>query len=208
MKPSAPRGLLAALAKVALVEREAEVSVLQHEVLTGGVVAASVHGRRHLMAESCPGAAPERDVAERRCGGSCVAVQRVIPGGLRRVNSVADSGSDCVMHDRHDHDPDRRGRRASRERSSLTTSRPTATSCSRPAPPTMRADCSSHEFADLAIVDLGLPDGDGLELIRACPRGRSGVARVRPDAAADRPLRPRRASSTGCAGSSAAATTT
>ena len=33
MKPSAPRGLLAAFGEVTLVEGEAEVSVLQHEVL-------------------------------------------------------------------------------------------------------------------------------------------------------------------------------
>ena len=46
-------GLLAALAKVALVEGEAELPVLEHEVLPGAVVPASVHrGRRDHMAEA------------------------------------------------------------------------------------------------------------------------------------------------------------
>ena len=39
------RGLLAALAKVALVEGEAELAVLEHEVLARAVIPASVHRR-------------------------------------------------------------------------------------------------------------------------------------------------------------------
>ena len=38
-----PRRLLAALAKIALVEGEPELAVFEHEVLAGAVVPASVH---------------------------------------------------------------------------------------------------------------------------------------------------------------------
>ena len=63
-------------------------------------------------------------------------------------------------------------------------------------------------FPDLAIVDLGLPDGDGLELLDAGPRRRSHRRPARSRPAAARAVRDGSASSTGCAASTAVATTT
>jgi hypothetical protein len=74
------RGLLAALGEVALVEREAQLAVLEDEVLSGVVVAAAgrVHGerdpagrrrpwgRRHPKGDPFQGGCPECDVAPKR----------------------------------------------------------------------------------------------------------------------------------------------
>ena len=96
-----------------------------------------------------------------------------------------------------------------RARSSPTTSPPTATTL-------LVADCApdglrllERKFPDLALVDLGLPDGQRLRA--AAPRARAPTAsssRVDPRHAAAGAQRPRRRSSTACAASSAAPTTT
>ena len=55
--------LLAALAEVTLVEREAQLAVLEDEVVARAVVPASVHGRRDHMWESSPPGWLNSDVA-------------------------------------------------------------------------------------------------------------------------------------------------
>ena len=62
-------------------------------------------------------------------------------------------------------------------------------------------------YPDLAIVDLGLPDLDGLELIRRVRNVDGAASRIDPDIPL-LVLTGRAPNSTGCAGSSVAATTT
>ena len=200
MKPELARRLLAALAEVTLVEGEAEFSVLEHEVFAGAVIPASVHGPSASYVGFLPGARCERDVAA--IGGR----RREVASLARRGDFLAAAGSDehgvspATILIVEDHQPTRTfladnlaadGYEPARGR--LRVAR--------------RGVCSRRGFPDLAIVDLGLPDGDGLELLRAGARRRSGRRPARPRPAAARPVRPRGRARPAARRSSAAATT-
>ena len=64
-----------------------------------------------------------------------------------------------------------------------------------------------YKHPDLAIVDVGLPDGSGLDLLRRVREADGVASRLDPRLAGAGAHRPRRRSSTGCAGSSAGPTT-
>ncbi len=50
------------------------------------------------------------------------------------------------------------------------TSAPTATACSRPAPPPKPCWSGNGTGPDLLLVDLGLPDRDGISVVRRVRR--------------------------------------
>ena len=95
-----------------------------------------------------------------------------------------------------------------RGRSSPTTSPPTATSCSSPTAPRTRCACSRRSSPTSALIDVGLPDGSGLDIVRRV-RDADGVAsRVDPRTPLLRAQRPRRRARPRPRRSSAAPTTT
>ena len=91
---------------------------------------------------------------------------------------------------------------------SATTSPPTASRCCRrPAPPT-RCASASYNQPDLMVLDLGLPDAGGLDVLREIREADGVAARFDPSLPVIVALRARRGARTGSAGSRAAPTTT
>ncbi len=141
-----PGRLLAALAEVALVEREAQLSVLEDEVVARAVVPASVHGRRDHMWESFPAEGLKAMLQGAR-----------LRRGRRGLCSDMESNQPTVLIV-EDHAP---------TRTFLADN--LAADGYEPLEAETAADglrLMATKFPDLAIIDLGLPDRDGLELLR------------------------------------------
>src|ERR1700730_10404051 len=148
--------LLTALAKVAFVERESKLAIFQDEVFAGGVVPASVHERVEIKC-GIP-AMPQRlhALLQPQTPAETLGSPRGDFGALRAMQGVSSPDATIlVVEDHH------------ATRTFL------ADNLTADGYELVEADCARDALRltasclpDLAIVDLGPPDSDGLELVR------------------------------------------